>query len=232
MHGMMSSSWSSWPMWVCNHRSRPGASFITVICMWSFIFVTVRHCFQYLLPSSLFATALTVDWYGLSTNLWVSMHSKSYARQLCWGLIWVAAPFHAHLLWLELRSAPWDLRSIDEISIVNFIHFQVKTFSPVHTWILPGFRFVSRTCHEALSIILWQKVLVSVFFTVVTVQKCAKNALFSWVLAGRRKVTTSTGNHTYFVWRCGGIWIQISWWGTHVVQHTERVWDMNADFFW
>ena len=71
------------------------------------------------------------------------------------GLIWVAVPFHAHLLSFELGSTPWDLRSIDEISIVNFIHFQVKTFSPVHTWILPGFRFVSRTCHEALSIILW-----------------------------------------------------------------------------
>jgi len=102
------------------------------------------------------------------------MHSKSCARQLYWGLIWVAAPFHAHLLWLELGSAPWDLRSqvmrdrcdlpshlsgatsprtcvllcvvqifksliwiwkfefsIDEISIVTFIHFQVKTFRSV-----------------------------------------------------------------------------------------------------
>ena len=42
----MSSSWSSWPVWVCNHRSRPGASFITVICMRFFIFVAVRHRFQ------------------------------------------------------------------------------------------------------------------------------------------------------------------------------------------
>jgi len=33
--------------------------------------------FIVLLQSSLFATPLTVDWYGLSTNLWVSMHSKS-----------------------------------------------------------------------------------------------------------------------------------------------------------
>jgi len=32
--------------WVCNHRSRPGASFITVICMRLFIFVPVRHRFQ------------------------------------------------------------------------------------------------------------------------------------------------------------------------------------------
>ena len=47
MHGMMSSLWSSWPVWVCNHRSRPGANFFTVICMRLFIFVTVRHRFQY-----------------------------------------------------------------------------------------------------------------------------------------------------------------------------------------
>jgi len=47
MHGMMSSSWSIWPVWVCNHRSRPGASFITVICMRLSIFVIVRHRFQY-----------------------------------------------------------------------------------------------------------------------------------------------------------------------------------------
>jgi len=46
MHGMMSSSGSSWPVWVCNHRSQPGASFITVICMRLFIFVAVRHRFQ------------------------------------------------------------------------------------------------------------------------------------------------------------------------------------------
>ena len=36
-----------------------------------------------------------------------------------------------------------------------------------------------RTCHEVLSTILRQKVSVLVFFTVVTVQKCAKNALSS-----------------------------------------------------
>ena len=48
-----------------------------------------------------------------------------------------------------------------------------------HTGILPGFRFVSRTCHEALSTIHRRKVSVSVFFTFVTVQKCAKNALSS-----------------------------------------------------
>jgi len=47
----------------------------------------------------------------------------------------------------------------------------------------------------------------------------------------QRKITTWTGNHTYFVWRCEGTQIPISWWGIHVVQHTERVWDMNADFF-
>ena len=67
------------------------------------------------------------------------MHSKSCARQLCWGLIWVAAPFlsppsyicmhsvslarascigvfsealrtfHAHSLWLSICCAPWGL---------------------------------------------------------------------------------------------------------------------------
>jgi len=47
MYGMMSSWCSSWPVWVCNHRSRPGANLITVISMRLFIFVTVRHRFQY-----------------------------------------------------------------------------------------------------------------------------------------------------------------------------------------
>jgi len=62
-------------VWVCNRRSRPDASFITVICMRLFIFWLCDTVFIVLLPSPLFATPLTDDQYGLSTNLWVSMHS-------------------------------------------------------------------------------------------------------------------------------------------------------------
>ena len=50
-------------------------------------------------------------WKCEKSNLWVSMHSKSCARQLYWGLIWVAALFHAHTLWLSLGRAPWGLWS-------------------------------------------------------------------------------------------------------------------------
>jgi len=56
-------------------------------------------------------------------------------------------------------------RSVKTLGVQCFSHYSLE----IHTGFPPGFFFVSKTCHDALSTINRDKVSVSVFFTFVTV---------------------------------------------------------------